>query len=497
MASFSSQYASALQKTKDDASDFAAWTALLALAEKDEATIAMRQESFDGFLSLYPLCYGYWIKFAKLMHASGDYAASEKIYIRGCEAVRESVDMWLGYCSAVVAWEQEPGKRSREAFEKAVSAVGRHPDGGSLWQAYAASERDTAARTAVYERAVRQPLKNSDVIWSEFEKLAAPQVVEDAMAARKPVLEAAAARQHFESAVSSRPYFHVTPVPEDIKEAWSSYLDFEAQSGSSLETVEFLFKRCLIVCANYPEFWIKYASWCEERGEDDDAAENVFSLATSIFVKDKPSVWFAYAEHMEARGKIEDSRSVFERIEKIRSGLVETAVRRAHFERRQGRAAEAEDILKSAAAAANEDAPKAFCIVHLARIRKCMGASNEVVRKTYADAGVSNAHLSISFADFELASGKGGVDRARAIFQAALGSDSKLSDKEKTDIFHLYIEMEESMGTSIRGVRKAKEQYRNWLSSSRKRSAAPGGIAPNAKRARAAAHNGHHTMHAR
>lgn len=45
-----------------------------------------------------------------------------------------------------------------------------------------------------------------------------------------------------------------------------------------------LYERCLIACANYPEFWIRYVL-CMEASGSMDLAENALARATQVFVK--------------------------------------------------------------------------------------------------------------------------------------------------------------------------------------------------------------------
>ena len=45
-----------------------------------------------------------------------------------------------------------------------------------------------------------------------------------------------------------------------------------------------LYERCLIACANYPEYWIRYVR-CMEASGSMDLAENALARATQVFVK--------------------------------------------------------------------------------------------------------------------------------------------------------------------------------------------------------------------
>jgi hypothetical protein len=45
-----------------------------------------------------------------------------------------------------------------------------------------------------------------------------------------------------------------------------------------------LYERCVIACANYPEYWIRYVL-CMEASESLDLANNVLARASQVFVK--------------------------------------------------------------------------------------------------------------------------------------------------------------------------------------------------------------------
>lgn len=66
-------------------------------------------------------------------------------------------------------------------------------------------------------------------------------------------------RRGFEMNIK-RPYFHVKPLDYPQLFNWMSYLNFEIQEGQE-DRINILFERCLISCALYEEFWIKYARW--------------------------------------------------------------------------------------------------------------------------------------------------------------------------------------------------------------------------------------------
>ena len=55
--------------------------------------------AYDAFLAEYPLCYGYWKKYAdaELRHGSAEAAAA--VYERGVVATPYSADLWGHYAA--------------------------------------------------------------------------------------------------------------------------------------------------------------------------------------------------------------------------------------------------------------------------------------------------------------------------------------------------------------------------------------------------------------
>ncbi|KAM2475396.1 hypothetical protein TB2_007893 [Malus domestica] len=88
----------------------------------------------------------------------------------------------------------------------------------------------------------------------------------------------------FETAIR-RPYFHVRPLNSVELENWTSYLDFIEREGDLSKVVK-LYERCLIACANYPEYWIQYVL-CMEASGSTDIANNTLARATQVLVKNR------------------------------------------------------------------------------------------------------------------------------------------------------------------------------------------------------------------
>jgi len=184
----------ALALVEADENDFAAWSKLLASVEEDVSAHAERVEpTFEAFLKRFPLCFGYWCKYADLCHhtvkvevdapaddaamtdappadaaadtpvaaeadadaakdaatLAADAAAAKvdelrsDIYHRALAAVPTSVELWRAYTAHVRrANEGKVSDPLRTAFKEAIAAVGGDQASQPLWDSYFEFEAD-------------------------------------------------------------------------------------------------------------------------------------------------------------------------------------------------------------------------------------------------------------------------------------------------------------------------------------------------------------------
>ena len=81
-----------------------------------QADIGRIRQVYDAFLAEYPLCYGYWKKYAD---AEAKYVSLEEasiVYDRGVAAVPYSVDLWGHY-----AMHKQKAGAPVEEVERSVS----------------------------------------------------------------------------------------------------------------------------------------------------------------------------------------------------------------------------------------------------------------------------------------------------------------------------------------------------------------------------------------
>lgn len=140
-------------------------------------------------------------------------------------------------------------------------------------------------------------------------------------------------RWNFEQAIK-RSYFHVTELEDSELDNWRKYLDFEEKAGDFQRTC-FLYERCLVACALYEEFWLRYARWMFSQGRDEDT-RIIYNRASCIFVPiSAPTVRLNWARFEEKLGRISVAREIYVAMLDQAPGHEETLMSLANIERRQ------------------------------------------------------------------------------------------------------------------------------------------------------------------
>ncbi|KAH0854912.1 hypothetical protein HID58_031375 [Brassica napus] len=438
-----------------NSSEFNAWTALIEETERiSQDNIAKIRKVYDAFLAEFPLCYGYWKKYADHEARVGAMDKVVEVYERAVQGVTYSVDIWLHYCVFAINTYGDPDT-IRSLFERAVVYVGTDFLSSPLWDKYIEYEhmqQDWSRLAMIYTRVLENPIQNLDRYFSNFKELAETRPLSELRSAEESAtvavssdasetapsesdgkadegksqadgtsepskLESAGSTdpeelkkyigirealyikaKEFESKIIGfemairRPYFHVRPLNVAELENWHNYLDFIESDGdfnklSSIwciicfigfpldqsmclylvtlrliiavfestnvinegvfitiylsfsiifQQVVKLYERCLVACANYPEYWIRYVLSMGSSGSM-DLADNALTRATQVFVKRQPEIHLFAARLKEQNGDIAGARAAFQLLHsEISPGLLEAVIKHANMEQRLG-----------------------------------------------------------------------------------------------------------------------------------------------------------------
>ncbi|XP_010556865.1 PREDICTED: pre-mRNA-processing factor 39-like [Tarenaya hassleriana] len=398
--------------------EFNAWTALVDETEKVAQDNIMKiRKVYDAFLAEFPLCYGYWKRYADNEARVGAMDKVVEVYERAVQGVTYSVDIWLHYCIFAINTYGDPDT-IRRLFERGLTYVGTDYLSPPLWDKYIEYEymqQEWGRLAMIYTRILENPNQQLDRYFNSFKELAETRPLSELKSAEEAATGAAttpsSAGDPAESAQSEaggsadegllqadvsaeqspksasagssdveelkkyitiredmykkakefdskiigfemairRPYFHVRPLNVAELENWHNYLDFIERDGDLNKVVK-LYERCMIACANYPEFWIRYVLSMEANGSM-DLAENALARATQIFVKRQPEIHLFAARFKEQNEDITGARAAYQLVHsEISPGLLEAIIRHANMERRLGNLDDAFSLYEQAIA---------------------------------------------------------------------------------------------------------------------------------------------------
>uniref|UniRef100_A0A5B7C1C3 Putative pre-mRNA-processing factor 39 n=1 Tax=Davidia involucrata TaxID=16924 RepID=A0A5B7C1C3_DAVIN len=280
--------------------DFNAWTALIEETEKmAEDNIFRIRKVYDAFLAEFPLCYGYWKKYADHEARLGTIDKVVEVYERAVQGVTYSVDIWLHYSVFAISTYGDPDT-IRRLFERGLAYVGTDYLSFPLWDKYIEYEytqQEWSRLAMIYTRILESPNQQLDRYFNSFNELVASRplselrTAEEAAAAVAANSEAGAqeiegevhpnaveqspkpvsaglreadelekyiaireemykkAKEFdskiigFETAIR-RPYFHVRPLNIAELENWHIYLDF-IEGGDDFNKLSNI---CRIIC---------------------------------------------------------------------------------------------------------------------------------------------------------------------------------------------------------------------------------------------------------
>ncbi|XP_030934145.1 pre-mRNA-processing factor 39 isoform X2 [Quercus lobata] len=386
--------------------DFNAWTSLIEETEKvAQENILKIRKVYDAFLAEFPLCYGYWKKYADHEAHLGSIDKVVEVYERAVQGVTYSVDIWLHYCIFAIGAYQDPDT-IRRLFERGLAYVGTDYLSFTLWDKYIEYEylqQEWGRLALIYTRILEYPNQQLDRYFNSFKELAGSRPLSELRTAEEAAAAAASAPSEasvqlnegevhpdaveqspkpvsaglteaeelqkyiaireemyrkakefdskiigFETAIR-RPYFHVRPLNVAELENWHAYLDFVEREGDFNKVVK-LYERCLIACANYPEYWIRYIL-CMEASGSLDLSNNALARATQVFVKRQAEIHLFAARFKEQNGDIPGAQGAYQLVHtEISPGLLEAIIRHANMEHRLGNLEDAYSLYEQAIA---------------------------------------------------------------------------------------------------------------------------------------------------
>ncbi|XP_027345804.1 uncharacterized protein LOC113857797 isoform X2 [Abrus precatorius] len=526
--SFSSDDNLDLQEVISNGSlDFDEWTSLISEIEKlypdDVEKICL---VYDHFLSKFPLCYGYWRKYAAHMTCICAMDKVVEVFEKAVLAATYSVGMWVEYCSFGMSAFEDPSD-IRRLFKRAISFVGKDYLCHILWDKYIHfefSQQHWISLAHIYIQTLKFPTKKLHQYYDSFKKLLtfleegiasldnSPKELQsepcfdgelpmtmccnddevyriiNAMMYSSVGLTGSIALKRYRAigellyhnscelylkislfeANIQRNYFHVRPLDANQLQNWHNYLDFIELQGDFDWAVK-LYERCLIVCANYPEYWMRYVDFTEAKGGR-EIANYSLDRATEIYLKWVPAIHLFNARFKEQIGDALAARAAYIQSGKeTNSDFVENVISKANMEKRLGNTESAFSIYKEALEMATaEENLHALPIlyVHFSRLKYMCTNSVDAARDVLIDGIRTLPQNKLLLEELIMFSMMHGGEKHTAVIDSIIvdaispRSDVSqvLSTEDAEDISNLYLEFVDYCGT-IHDVRKAWNRH--------------------------------------
>ncbi|KAJ8467807.1 hypothetical protein OPV22_030359 [Ensete ventricosum] len=327
--------------------DFNSWIALIEETEKvAENNIVKIRKVYDAFLAEFPLCYGYWKKYADHEGRLDSVEKVVEVYERAVLAVTYSVEIWLHYAVFTISTYEDPDI-IRRLFERGLAYVGTDYQSYQLWDEYIRYEESHQAWSnlaMIYTRILENPIQQLDRYFNCFKELAASRPLSEIRTAEEAAVVASTLEtggQALEDEVHD----------DGVEQSSKPLLEGHTSIGDDFNKVVKLYERCLIACANYPEFWMRYVL-CMEVSGSMELANNALARATQVFVKKQPEIHLFAARFKEFSGDIVGARTQYQILySEVSPGLLEAFVRHANMEYRLGEKEAAFSVYQTAISA--------------------------------------------------------------------------------------------------------------------------------------------------
>uniref|UniRef100_A0A8V5G3Z0 Pre-mRNA processing factor 39 n=2 Tax=Melopsittacus undulatus TaxID=13146 RepID=A0A8V5G3Z0_MELUD len=452
--------------------------------------------------------------------------STQMVYRRGLQAIPLSVDLWIHYINFLKETldpaDPETNSTIRGAYEHAVLAAGTDFRSDRLWEMYINWENEQGNLrevTSIYDRILGIPTQLYSHHFQRFKEhiqnnlprdfltteqfvqlrreLASvnghsgedaqpdddlPSGAEDITDPAKLITEIENMRHriieihqemfnHNEHEVSKRwtfeeaikrPYFHVKPLEKIQLKNWKEYLEFEIENGTH-ERVVVLFERCVISCALYEDFWIKYAKYMENHSIE--GVRHVYSRACTIHLPKKPMVHMLWAAFEEQQGNIDEARRILKTFEECILGLAMIRLRRVSLERRHGNMEDAEHLLEEAVRNAKSVSESSFYAIKLARhlfkVQKNLPKARKVLSEAI-EVDKENTKLYLNLLEMEYSGDlKQNEENILSCFDKAV--NGALSIKMRITFSQRKVEFLEDFGSDVKKLLDAYDEHQALL----------------------------------
>ncbi|XP_054169123.1 pre-mRNA-processing factor 39-like [Oppia nitens] len=141
--------------------DFMSWTLLLQYCEQTNNMDTISR-AYNQFLSHYPYCYAYWIKFAEFGRKLSNERTAFEMLEKAVTVFPNSIDIWIHYLQECIRCHKSDN-HIIVLFERALRLCGSDYNSSDLWLLYLhwiqTFRSDPSEVTLIYDRLLQTPIK--------------------------------------------------------------------------------------------------------------------------------------------------------------------------------------------------------------------------------------------------------------------------------------------------------------------------------------------------
>jgi len=273
-----------------------------------------------------------------------------------------------------------------------------------------------------------------------------------------------------------RPYFHVKQLERAQLKNWREYLDSEITRGDH-ERIVLLFERCLIACALYEDFWLKYAKYMTEH--DLSKARSIYQRACTIHLPKKPNIHMQWAAFEEMDGHVDEAASILEDLDNSLQGMAMIKMRRVAVARRSGKLDVAESFLRSYVDSPSEGKKEElfytrklawFLYKLLNKADEARKLLKDLILKYNSEVQLYSDLIEMEFHSASVHSTKNDEETAMEAFDIALESNA-LTEDQKFSYSKKKLEFLEDFGLDVKRLQKAYDEHQKLSKLQKKRHA--------------------------
>lgn len=378
-----------------DFSNFDQWINILHMVDEHNIEVNARM-AYSTFLEFYPLCYGYWKKYANFEKRNNNIHEFEKVLENSLSAIPISVDLWIYYMTYLRTERYDEEHHIRNEFERSLKLCGLDYHSDKLWHDYISWEverNELFNAIKIFYRLIRIPTSNYIKNFFKFQEFIFQNLPEQYLSyteyhKRRYISIQSLGRNHnihsldvdstppgedfqqeteiTESQILSklrvdiidelhyfhkqtaiefenrkifeenirRPYFHVNELDSDQIRNWENYIKFERRAGEHKRII-YVYERCLMACVSNEELWLNYLEYLSNSNVDVTVLlADVFKR--SLFHHPKSLLLnLKYFDFSETQGWVETAVETIKQLEIIYPHSREVAIRTINLARKK------------------------------------------------------------------------------------------------------------------------------------------------------------------